>query len=231
MKKITGVLLILAAILSPAVLRAQSCVSYYPVQKGMITEMANYDAKGKLLGSSKTTVLNNESTATGYVVTIKSESFDDKGVNSGSGEYSYSCSSGNFVMSMKSYFDPKTMAAYKDMDVKIDAGDIDMPSNPTVGQTLKEGSLSMSASSGGFTVMNMQIRMFNRKVADIETITCPAGTFECIKITYDMETNAMFKIVTKGAQWFCKEVGAVKTETYDSNGKLLGSSLLTKLVK
>ncbi len=231
MKKKIMMLIALLGCTGLSTLVAQNCTAYYPVKQGTITEVTSYDAKSKVTGSTQSTVISNTSTADGYVVTIKSESFDTKGVSSGSGEYSYSCAGGKFLINMKSFFDPKAMAAYKDMDVTMDATDIDMPVNPTVGETLKEGSFTMTASSNGFQVMKMTVRMYNRKVAAIETITTAAGTFECIKITYDLSTDAMFKIDTKGAEWYAKEVGAVKTETYDVNGKLMGSSQLTKITR
>jgi len=126
---------------------------------------------------------------------------------------------------------PSVLAAYKDMDVTLDATEIDMPSNPTVGESLKEGSLSMTVSTNGIQVMKMTIRMYNRKVAAMESITTSAGTFDCFKLSYDMETSGMFKMVTKGAEWYAKEVGAVKTESYDAAGKLTGSSQLSKITR
>lgn len=231
MRKIAMIMMsaMLLAGLKP--LMAQDCVSYYPLKSGMVTEMTTYDGKNKVTGMNRTTVLSNTANATGYVVNIKSESFDASNVSTGGGEYSYSCANGTFVMSMKNLFDPKNMAAYEGMELTIDATDIDMPSSPVAGQTLKDGSFSMKVVSGGFPVMNMKVRMYNRKVEGIESITTPAGTFECVKISYDLDNETMFKITTKGVDWYAKEVGAVKSESYDSKGKLLGSSVLTKIVR
>jgi hypothetical protein len=69
--------------------------------------------------------------------------------------------------------------------------------------------------------------MFNRKVEALESITTPAGTFECYKLTYDMEIKSMIKMTVKATQWVARNVGAVKTESFDKNGKLVGYSLLT----
>jgi hypothetical protein len=231
MKRMMSLLLTFMGVLSIGSVLAQECVSYYPVKQGFMSETTSYDAKSKVTGMTRTTVLSNETTPTGYKVTIKSETFDAKNVSNGSGEYGYSCNGGKFVLSMKNFFNPSTAEAYKDMEVVMDATDIDMPANPTPGTELQEGRLTMTASTNGFTVMNMKIRMYNRKVAAVETITTTAGTFECIKLTYDMDTDAMFKMTTKGVEWYSKEVGAVKTETYDASGKLVGSSQLTKITR
>ena len=42
-----------------------------------------------------------------------------------------------------------------------------------------------------------------------------------------MKTSMMGDILTKGVEWYAKDVGLVKSETYDSKGKLVGTSLLS----
>ena len=69
----------------------------------------------------------------------------------------------------------------------------------------------------------------NRKVEAIETITTAAGTFDCVKISYDVESKMMFTIKAKGAEWYALETGLVKSESYDAKGKLTGSQELVKL--
>ena len=39
----------------------------------------------------------------------------------------------------------------------------------------------------------------------------------------------MITIRTKGVEWYAKDVGLVKSESYMSNGKLAGSTVLTDL--
>lgn len=75
--------------------------------------------------------------------------------------------------------------------------------------------------------MNMSVRMYNRKVEAFESVTTPTGTFDCYKLTYDMDVKSIMKMTVKATQWVAKNVGAVKTESLDKNGKLVGYSLLT----
>jgi hypothetical protein len=58
-------------------------------------------------------------------------------------------------------------------------------------------------------------------------VTTPAGTFECYKLSFDSEVKTILKMTTKSVQWIAKNVGAVKTETFDKNGKSLGTTELT----
>jgi hypothetical protein len=231
MKRKSFALVIVLNLLFAGMIMAQDCQSWYPLKKGTVTEMTNYNAKNAVTGSARTTVISNETSGNGYVVTVKSEEFDAKGTSTGSGEFTYACKGGTFSVDMKSFFDPSTMSAYQNMDVKINASDMEMPSTLTIGQSLKDATLTMNVTSQGFPVMNINIRMFNRKVAAMESVTTTAGTFDCIKITYDVETKSMFNITTKGIDWYAKETGSVKTETYDQNGKLQTYSLLTKITR
>jgi len=73
----------------------------------------------------------------------------------------------------------------------------------------------------------MNVWITNRKVEAIEDITTPAGTFTCYKISSDVETKMMMKISIKSVEWYAKNVGTVRTESYNNNGKLTGYTLLT----
>ena len=79
--------------------------------------------------------------------------------------------------------------------------------------------------------MNMNIKILNRKVEASESVNTLAGTFDCYKITYDMEMKSIINITTKGAEWIAKGVGVVKTEQYDKKGNLTGYTLLSKFEK
>jgi hypothetical protein len=61
-------------------------------------------------------------------------------------------------------------------------------------------------------------------------VTTPAGTFECYKLTYDMIIDFMMgSMEMKNVQYITEKYGAVRTETYDSDGKLLNYTVLQKV--
>jgi arginine deiminase len=77
--------------------------------------------------------------------------------------------------------------------------------------------------------MGITFDMVDRKVVGKETITTSAGTFDCYKITYNTKSKiVMANMNMKNVQYIAEEVGAVKTEVYKDNGKLVSYSLLTK---
>lgn len=77
--------------------------------------------------------------------------------------------------------------------------------------------------------MTITVNIINRKVEGTEEITTPAGTFSCVKISYDVVVKSIMKISSKVIDWYAKDVGVVRSENYRSNGKLTGYSIMTDL--
>ena len=67
-----------------------------------------------------------------------------------------------------------------------------------------------------------------RTVVGKDTVTTPAGTFECVKINYLYQVSKPLKWQT--STWISKEAGIVKTEYY-TKGKLVCSVVLENIVK
>jgi len=226
MKKITLTLAFIGFIFQSF---SQDCIFYCPVKEGTQTETKHYNAKDKIQSTDKQTILSKKVTGKDVAVTIKSESYDDKDKLVGSRDLTFECKNGVFFFDMKNLIDPQTMSAYKDMEVKMTATNLDMPSVLSVGKTLGDGNVQMAVSNQGMNMMTMTINITNRKIEAIEKITTPSGTFECYKISYDVETKMMFKMQSKGIDWVAKEVGTVRSENYDSKGKLVGYNVLTSI--
>jgi len=210
---------------------AQDCPMYYPDQENTQMEYKQYDKKGGLTGSSIQKITSLKKTATATVAEISSESFDAKGKSLGSLQLTARCESGIYYVDMKNYMNQQSTESFEDMEMSVEGGNLEMPWNMKAGDLLKEGNLKMSFSSGGMTVMNMTIAITNRKVEAVENVTTPAGTFECYKISYDIDTKMMFTVKVKGVEWYAKNVGLVKSESYSTDGKLMGSNLLVGVKK
>lgn len=211
-------------------LSAQECTYYLPVKEGSMTEMTSYDGKGKISGKTVQKVVKKEYAGTQQKIKVSSQYFNPKGELQSSSEFEYSCRDGVFYMDMKQLLDPGMMKQYENMQVSVTAGDLGIPGKMAVGDELPQSSLSMSISNNGIVFLNFSIKILNRKVVAKESITTPAGTYECYKISYDIETDMGIgmKITSKAIEWTCPNIGSVKNETYDQKGTLLGYSLLTK---
>lgn len=208
---------------------AQDC-GYYSMSKGMVFGYQTLDAKGKVTGTQRTTCLDVSTLGAATLYKVKAEYSDSKD-NLTTREFEMRCEDGNFYMDMQSLIDPKSMEGFKDMEVSVDANAMMYPSALIAGQTLPDASITISAATGGVNLMNMVINITNRKVIGSESVTVPAGTFDCYKITYDVETKMMFKIVSSVTEYINMGVGSVKSETYDKKGKLAASTVLVELSK
>jgi hypothetical protein len=228
--KTTRILFVFAfAFVLSGVIYAQDC-GYYSMSKGMVLAYQNLDAKGKVTGTNRTTCLDVSTLGSTTLYKIKGEYADAKN-NLTTREFEMRCEDGNFYVDMQSLIDPKSMEGFKDMEISVDANDMMYPSVLTAGQVLPDANITISAATSGVNLMNMVISISNRKVVGTESVTVPAGTFECYKITYDLETKLMFKIASTVTEYINMGVGNVKTDTFDKKGKLAASTVLIEVSK
>lgn len=76
--------------------------------------------------------------------------------------------------------------------------------------------------------MTSTMDMTNRKVEKQETITTPAGTFECFVIYSDNKSKMMMASQNYPSRlWLAEGIGMVKQDSFNKNGKLMSSTLLT----
>lgn len=230
MKIMKPFFVILLAFALTGLVKGQDC-KFYSLSEGMVTAYQNLDAKGKITGTTRSTCLNVNKDGKAIIFKMKSEYADAKNKNQSTKEYIMKCEDGKFYIDMQSMVDPKSMEAFKGMEVSVNSEDLIYPSGLAAGQTLPDANITFSASSGGVSILNLTINITNRKVVGTESVTVPAGTFECFKITYDVETKMMFKVNASVTEYVNMGVGNVKTETFDKNGKLAGTTQLVELKK
>ncbi|MBP6979386.1 MAG: hypothetical protein KBB71_13860 [Lentimicrobiaceae bacterium] len=216
----------MAAIFSFAAF-SQDCDAYFPMKEGAYLETKSYDAKDKLQGITKMTVLQKQTAGARTSVTTEVKSYDEKEKELMNTQMEVYCEDGVFYIDMKKFLDQKTMESFEGMEVAMETENMEFPSSLQVGQTLKDARITVSASTGGMKLFSMNVWITNRKVEAIEDITTPAGTFSCYKITSDVETKMMMKISVKSVEWYAKNMGTVRSESYNEKGKMTGYTVLT----
>jgi hypothetical protein len=117
------------------------------------------------------------------------------------------------------------------MEAEISGDALEIPNHLSAGETLPDGTMEMKVGSGGITMVNIRMSITNRKVEAEETITTPAGSFDCIRMSQESELKMLIKKKFKNVVWYAKGVGMVRSENYDSKGKLESYSELTKFEK
>lgn len=230
MKNTTTLFFIILAFLLSELALAQEC-GYYSMSEGMVIAYQNQDAKGKVTGTTRSTCVKISKVGATTIYKMKSDFADAKSKNESTKEYEMKCENGVFSVDMRNFVDPKSMEAFKGMEINVDSKDMVYPSGLTAGQALPDASITISAATGGVSLLNLFVNITNRNVEGTESVTVPAGIFECYKITYDVETKLMFKVNATVTEYINMGVGNVKTVTYDKKGNIAGTTLLVELKK
>jgi len=201
-----------------------TCSMYYPFEEGTAFQITGYDKKGKTNSVMDYSITD----VTGNTATINTKISDKKGEEITTTDYKITCENNVISIDFKSLMNPDMFAQYKDMEVDFEGTNIELPDDLSVGKNLKDANMVMTIKMGGLN-MNMTMDLVNRKVEGKESITTPAGTFDCYVITYTMEMKMGMKSTIKNKEWIAEGVGMVKSENYNKNGKLMGYSELTNI--
>lgn len=207
------------------------CNGYFAYKQGTKFELTCYDKKDKISTQLKYEVKKNVSSGNKTAVFFYNETLDDKGKLLAKGDYSIECKDGQIYADVRNI---SAFAAPKTADIAIDiTGDkIIYPHNLSKGQKLADANMQIKGSmaDAGINIMNMKMYLTNRMVEGFEKVTTPAGTFECVKISYDNEVKGgFFNFSGKTTEYLSKGIGIVKSESFDKKGKKSSSMLLTKL--
>ena len=229
-KHILTLLVVICSLITNSFLYSQdNCSRFYPLTEGATMEYTSYNKKDKEEGKVTYNVgkVSNEGNKT--IATMQIQMTDDKGKDTYSTEYHITCDGDKVNIDFQSLISEQMLQQYKDMDMQISGTDVELPNNLEVGQTLADANVAIKINMGTLN-MNMNIETLNRKVEKKETITTPAGTFTCFVIYSENHTKMMVGTqIFPSRVWLAEGIGMIKNEYYTKNGKLSGSSKLTKL--
>ena len=233
MKKI-ALFVILAIIITSFSFLPADCSSLLFFKEGSQSTMTSYNSDGKLIGTTKPSYTKVTKTTNGATVSATQENYDKKGKLSTTSNYTIKCDKGTLYFDLKMMMPDQQAEAYKDFEMVVEGAEKEMPSDLVVGNNLKDAHVNFTFKTkegNEMPMMKMSVKISNRKIEAKENITTPAGTYECYKITEDVEIKTMFTIKVKSINWFNPNVGTVKTESYKENGKYTGKTELTELKK
>lgn len=202
---------------------SQQCNLYFISKEGSSLEYHQYNTKKKLSGRLVEKIIGKSTISNAIELDIESTSFDKDNQPIFTSNFTVKCENEIYYFDMNNYFhsQEQEIASYE-----IKGDQLDIPSNAKEGQILKNGDLDISLTDNSLFKMNISIS--NRKVEGFEKITTEAGSFDCIKISFEAETKMMATINSKGMEWYAKDVGLVKSESYDSKGNV---SHIMELIK
>ena len=118
---------------------------------------------------------------------------------------------------------------FQDAEVEISGIDLEWPKTLSVGMELPDASIVMKINMGGMS-MSFNTLTTARKVEKKETITTPAGTFECFVVYSETQAKVMMSTQSVPSRaWMAEGIGLVKNESYDKKGKLINQMVLTSI--
>ncbi|MEQ8302015.1 MAG: hypothetical protein RIB47_01395 [Cyclobacteriaceae bacterium] len=206
------------------------CNEFYQLSEGSEWELESYNAKDKLTGRNTQKVSEFSSSSNSFVAKVHSVIYDKKDKEVMQGELDFKCENGTMIVDMRNFINDEQMKMFESYDMQVQAENLEVPSGLSVGQTLKDGSVTITANDAPMP-MRMTVNITDRKVVGKESITTPAGTFECFKITSKSNINTKmgigmnFEFTT--TEWLAPKVAIVRSESY-KGGKLQGYTQLTK---
>ena len=174
--------------------------------------------KGKESGKLTYVVSNSQKNGSSMTATINSEFVDTKGKTISKGKNNIKCENGVMQMDMKVFIPPAQLEQMKSGTANATDVYLEYPANMNVGDQLKDGQFNMDYESASGLKSSIEVSITERKVEGKESVTTPAGTWECYKIF------AKNKITSRIAgigipmkmdvtEWFAPGFGVVKTES------------------
>ena len=231
MKHIGSILIAAFIIASAPPVEAQNCSDYFPQKEGTVLKYVNYDKKEKVTGSSEMSLKDKKQTDGGMSVIFLSRFSDDKGEEVYESEIKVECKDGILHFDAGKLLDPATMSAYETMEVEVTGDNLELPLDAPAGTALRDGSVSAVVRSNGVKIVTVSVSIYNRTIEAREKVETPAGNFDCIKYTYDGLTQIGFvKINMSAIEWYSPELGTIRSESYNKNGKLTGSTVLESIL-
>jgi len=102
-----------------------------------------------------------------------------------------------------------------------------LPENLQVGDTLSGYYLVRHYSS-----YDLVTKVANRIIEGQETVSCPAGDFDCMKISYTIEAKTNYGVfISNYTDWLNIDVGIVKQEARTKSGNVENLFILQEVVK
>lgn len=213
MKKFTFIITLL---LVTSGLLAQDCSQYMYMKKNKVIESTCYNDKGEVLRKVVSTVVDVTTVNGTTTANVNTKYFDKNGKPNGEKSITYKCNGGSFIMDMGAN-------GSQQGNIKFSASSLEYPSGMKVGDHLKSVTSKMEEKIGGVTSVGTS--QIERTVVARESVTTPAGTWNCFKIVNKTTTTItgykMAPFTMETTEWYAPDFGIVKFQ--------LGGGLTTEI--
>src|SRR5687767_1766328 len=197
---------------------SQDCSNYYYLQNNKTIEMTISNNKGKESGKMTYTVSDSRKSGNAVTATINSEFVDAKGKSITKATNNVKCVNGVMQMDMKVFIPAAQQEQIKSGTATASDVYLEYPATMNVGDQLKDGLLNMDYETASGLKSSIEVSITERKVEGKETVTTPAGTWECFKITSKNKITSRIAgigipIRMDVTEWYAPGFGVIKTES------------------
>ena len=210
------------------VLIASAQVNYYIPPKGKVMVYAAKTDKGQTVSLTKQ-YLKASSTLTNYVIVSEVYQATIFTKLDGRTELSYLLKNGVLYTDPTQFFSQSQNATMKYVNELKQ--DIIFPVNPKIGEKLEGCSMKcyLEGEDDEEGIL-MTATISNRIVAAKESITTPAGTFECLRYDYDVTYEIMGRKMKSFVRtWYAKDYGMIKLEMSLEGKKIISNFVLERI--
>jgi hypothetical protein len=181
-----------------AKLFAQDCTQYVYMQKDKTIGMTMYKKNGDVTMMYTTTVTDVKTDNGVTTASVSSQAYDKHGKEMGSvRNATYKCDGGVFSVDMNVNMpqqnDAKQAQPAAKMEITSNSSFTEFPHSMSIGDHLKDAITTMETTGNNGMTFVMTVKVTDRIVAGKETVTTPAGTWDCLKITSNITSSTTFK--------------------------------------
>lgn len=221
-------LLVLCSFAITVFIKAQNCNNYLLLQNNKKIEMTIYSKKGKENGKQVWNISNYKTAGAVTTATVNTEMFNDKGKSINKGTSEIQCSNGALLMNMKLMLTEEQLKQMGESAATAKGTFIEYPASVKADDILKDGRLTIDYTMGGNMNATLDLEVTGRKVTGKETVSSPAGTWECFTITSTQKLTTRIAgmgipVKLNVTEWYAPGTGVVKTESK------WGSTLITSI--
>ncbi|MCC3157038.1 hypothetical protein LJ737_07300 [Hymenobacter sp. 15J16-1T3B] len=166
-------------------------------------------------------------------VLLKSSLYDASNRLQRNDEYVYLCRRDTVLTDGRLLLDPAMLRSFRDRRFAYEPVHLAWPNQPTAG-ALPGGKLTVQVSSPSVDIAQVITDVSERRLSGPESITTPAGTFQCYKVEsrYEYVTQARADIARRSVKrvvdYYAPGVGMVRSEMHDADKEPDHTAVLIK---
>lgn len=217
-----------------------NCSNNIWFRKGAKVNTSSYDGQGNEIARSVTTVAKVFTNGNMTISELEMKNTDKDGANEKVSKASYKCDGKIFYMDMSG------LVPGGKQTTEIETSGLELPFAVSVGDTLPDSDYTIVMRADG-NVRKIKSHIKERKVESKETVRTPGGSFDCYKISSEIETEldmpgldekskkVMEEVKKKMGKnrmimWYAPEITIVKME-FHMGEKLVSKTEVTSIQK